>query len=114
MDLRRDDLEKKTVNILGTEYTVETDDGIIKYGADGFCYPYSNKIHIRPIENMLDDDNTKEEKERCYKETLSHECIHAYFRESGLYSYMKDELLVDWIAVQMPKMVKTFRELDIL
>lgn len=107
-------MEKKTVNILGTEYVIETDDGIIKDGADGFCYPYSNRIKIRPTENMLDDDNTKEEKERCFKETLSHEVIHAYFRESGLYSYMKDEVLVDWIAVQMPKMVKTFQELDIL
>lgn len=107
-------MEKKTVNILGMEYTIETDDEILKDGADGTCYPYSNRIKIRPQENMLCDDNTKEEKERCYKETLSHECIHAYFRESGLYSYMRDEALVDWIATQFPKMAKTFKELDIL
>ena len=107
-------MEKKTVNILGAEYTIEEKEEIIKQGADGFCYPYSNKILIRPPEYMLDDDNTKEEKERCYKEVLSHECIHAYFRESGLYNYGKDEVLVDWIAVQMPKMVKTFQELNIL
>lgn len=107
-------MDKKTVNILGTEYMIETDEEILKDGADGFCYPYSNKIKIRHQENMLNDENTKEEKERCYKETLSHECIHAYFRESGLYNYMKDEVLVDWIATQFPKMAKTFKELDIL
>lgn len=107
-------MEKKTVNILGTEYTIETDDKILKDGADGFCYPYSNRIKIRPQENILDDDNTTEEKKRCYKETLSHECIHAYFRESGLYNYMRDEVLVDWIATQFPKMAKTFQELNIL
>lgn len=107
-------MEKKTVNILGAEYAIEISPEIIKQDADGFCYPYSNKIKIRPSEDMLDDDNTKEEKERCFKESLSHECIHAYFRESGLYSYMRDETLVDWIAVQMPKIVKTFQELDIL
>lgn len=107
-------MEKKTVNILGAEYTIETDEGILKDNADGFCYPYSNRIKIRPRENLLGDDNTTEEKERCYKETLSHECIHAYFRESGLYSYMRDEVLVDWIATQFPKMAKTFQELDIL
>lgn len=107
-------MEKKTVNILGTEYMIETDDKILKDGADGFCYPYSNRIKIRPQENLLDDDNTTEEKERCYKETLSHECIHAYFRESGLYNYMRDEVLVDWIATQFPKMAKTFQELNIL
>lgn len=105
---------QKTVNILGTEYAIETDEEILKKGADGFCYPYSNRIKIRPQENLLDDDNTQEEKERCYKETLSHECIHAYFRESGLYEYMKDETLVDWIATQFPKMAKTFQELNIL
>ena len=63
---------------------------------------------------MLCDDNTKEEKERCYKESLSHECIHAYFRESGLYSYMSDEVLVDWIATQFPKMAQALKELDVL
>ena len=63
---------------------------------------------------MLDDDNSDEEKEKCFKETLSHECIHAYFRESGLSSYMGDETLVDWLATQIPKIVKTFQELNIL
>lgn len=87
---------------------------ILKDGADGVCYPYSNRIKIRPKENLLDEENTTEEKERCYKETLSHECIHAYFRESGFYNYMRDEVLVDWIATQFPKMAKTFQELDIL
>lgn len=105
---------RKTVNILGTEYTIETDTEITKENADGLCYPYSNKIRIKPQDEMLDDNNTKEEKERCFKEILSHECIHAYFRESGLYNYMKDEVLVDWIATQFPKMAKTFQELDIL
>ncbi len=107
-------MEKKTVNILGTQYTIEEEPEVIKENADGICYPYSNKIKIRPLKDMLDEDNTKEEKERCFKEALSHECVHAYFRESGLYNYMKDEVLVDWIAVQMPKMVKTFQELNIL
>lgn len=107
-------MENRKVNILGTEYTIKTSPEIIKQDADGFCYPYSNKIRIRPREDMLDDDNTKEEKERCFKETLSHECIHAYFRESGLEQYMRDEVLVDWIATQMPKIVKTLQELGVL
>lgn len=105
---------QKTVNILGAEYTIETDEEVIKENADGMCHPYSNRIRIRPKENFLNDGSTEEEKERCYKETLSHELVHAYFRESGLYSYMKDEVLVDWIAVQMPKMVNTFKKLNIL
>jgi len=51
-------MEKKTVNILGAEYTIETDEEILKDGADGICHPYSNRIRIRPKENMLGDGDT--------------------------------------------------------
>ena len=36
-------MEKKTVNILGADYTIETDEEILKDGADGICHPYSNR-----------------------------------------------------------------------
>ena len=39
---------KKTVNILGVDYVIETDDKVIKDGADGICHPYSNRIRVRP------------------------------------------------------------------
>ena len=39
---------------------------------------------------------------------LRHEIIHAFFRESGIgecmnWGYSTDEMLVDWMAIQIPK-----------
>lgn len=39
-----------------------------------------------------------------------HEIVHAFFGESGLKDYMHDETLVDWIAAQLPKMVKVMAQ----
>ena len=33
-------MEKKIVNILGAEYTIEIDDEILKDGADGISHPF--------------------------------------------------------------------------
>jgi hypothetical protein len=46
--------------------------------------------------------------------------IHAYLSESGLNSssngvdcWARNEEMVDWFAIQMPKIVKTFGELGV-
>lgn len=55
-----------------------------------------------------------------YTVSLRHEIIHAYLFESGLSTNWvhpemgHDETYVDWIAIQFPKMLKTFKELDCL
>ena len=56
------------------------------------------------------------------KETLRHEIIHAFFNESGLQdsankfdgAWSKNEEMIDWFAIQPPKIFKLFKELDIL
>lgn len=56
------------------------------------------------------------------KETLRHEIVHAFFNESGLcgnslqYSgaWSQNEELVDWIALQFPKLLKAFEEVGAL
>lgn len=43
-------------------------------------------------------------------EVLRHEIIHAYFNESGLcdeFEPSDNEILVDWLALKMPAMIKT-------
>jgi hypothetical protein len=55
-------------------------------------------------------------------ETLRHEIVHAFFNESGLRestnhfegAWCKNEELVDWIAIQFPKIHKVYAELGIL
>lgn len=107
-------MEKQTVNILGTEYTIEIDDTLEKSNMDGLCKEYDKQILIRNIGSMLCDDDSTETKKKRFNEVLRHEIVHAFFNEAGLEEYCNNEQLVDWVAVQFPKMQKIFQELDIL
>lgn len=53
-------------------------------------------------------------KQRRYNEVVRHEAIHAFFHESGLDGYSADEQLVDWLAMQFPKMYRLFKEHEVL
>lgn len=104
-----------TVNILGTEYQivfVELKDADI----DGDCDGTAHRIRVRS-----DNTNNVLNMEELQKTTLRHEIIHAFMFESGLgFSWQHpeqfghDETTVDWFARQFPKMLKVFRDLDIL
>lgn len=51
------------------------------------------------------------------KKVLRHEVIHAFLGESGLRNnsyWAENEEMVDWLAIQAPKIFKTFQELGIL
>ena len=115
----------KTVNILGTDYEIHFVDEFQEYlkevgeGADGLCNRHDRHIFIK---RYNDKDTTAEGSERCDKDTLRHEIIHAYLSESGLSanashcygSWAENEEMVDWFAIQSPKIYKTFMELDCL
>ena len=92
--------------ILGQAYTVEYQkekDNPKLEGADGICEPFSKRIILNAIEP---DKNTVDKLEDYMAKVFRHEIVHAFFSESGLKDYMHDETLVDWVAVQLPKMVK--------
>ena len=103
-----------TVNILGTEYSIRVDESLKNTSCDGLCKEYDKAITIRSIEAMLCEEDSMETKKIRYDQVLRHELIHAFFCEAGLDDYSSNEQLVDWIAIQFPKMLKTFQELDIL
>lgn len=106
------------INILGTDYEIveQTQEENPKLDdAHGLCEVLSKRI-------ILDKDMTKPSKQTLEKleiyknKVLRHEIIHALFFESGLHSnsdYADNEELVDWIAIQFPKMKKLFEELNI-
>ena len=114
------------INVLGTEYTIEfkSDEEVAKdmnanvgdYG--GYCGQFSHKIVISNLEHLHD---TEEVKKELQKENLRHEITHAFLNESGLgYDangtdcWAKNEEMVDWFAIQSPKIYKVFAELDLL
>ena len=101
----------KNISILGQEYEVNTAcDELNKTAKDGLCYEYDKRIEVRPSEFMLNDADSKELKEKRYEEVVRHESVHAFFSESGLDNYSMDETLVNWLAMQIPKINKAVDE----
>ena len=107
----------KKVNILGTEYTIEVktkaEDKWLK-DIDGYCDKTSKKIVVA----AEDEESQLEIYSEYQKKITRHEIIHAFLFESGLHENFKheqwghDETLVDWVAVQFPKMLKVFQEAE--
>lgn len=119
---------KKKVNVLGTVYTIEThkvseDEFMEKNHFAGYCAEEKKLIVIADItEKPYFDDMDEYEVETFRKRTLRHEIIHAFLNESGLSdsasvpacSWAKHEEMVDWIAIQFPKIQKVFEEVGCL
>lgn len=107
------------VTILGTCYTieqktVEEDSNLVN--ADAYTDSSTKKIVVN-VDMM--DGATIENPQAYYKKVMRHEVIHAFMEESGLaenakWEDMHHEQLVDWIAIQVPKMVEVFKDLDVL
>ena len=105
---------KDTVNILGTKYEIEkadenTDNERLS-GCNGYCDYYSKDI---VIVNWKRNPQSFGDIEAFNRRTLRHEIVHAFLAESGLRrncSWACEEEMVDWIAIQFPKMFKAFKE----
>lgn len=107
------------LNILGTEYTLEVvskaeDTYLEKY--DGYCDKTSKRIVVK----AKDDEDELDNYDVYLKKIKRHEIIHAFLFESGLHENFKhdtwghDETMIDWIAVQFPKLLKAFADADCL
>lgn len=121
-------MEKQTVNILGTEYRIEThkiseDETMKKNQWSGYCDEEQKLIVVADMtEKEYVDIDSAEAQERYRKKALRHEITHAFLNESGLsdcssvpsHGWAKYEEMVDWFAIQSPKIFKAFQELDIL
>lgn len=102
------------INILGTDYDIIVDKELQMTKNDGYCDKYSKEIRVRPITGMLNDSNNDELKRMRFEEVVRHEIVHAFLFESGLDEYSCDELFVDWIAIQLPKMASALKGLEVL
>lgn len=106
------------VNVLGTEYTILTkatasEYPILESRADGFCDFSTKKIIIA---EMKPDDYSMKDLVLYEKKVIRHELVHAFLYESGLdvnSDWARNEELVDWIALQSPKMSKAFKKAEV-
>lgn len=85
----------------------------------GVCNSLDKEIIVQDMNNELGKDgnlltmaSTEEGQARCEEiimnDTARHEIVHAFLKESGLGNEFDEasEVMVDWIALQLPKIVK--------
>jgi len=106
----------KEVVVLGATYQITITERDLAEMADhgeevaGTCSVYSNIIEIYSddFEEYVTEMEIREQMAKAHH-TLRHELIHALFIQSGLdYTYGDDECLVDFLAVQIPKIKEHF------
>lgn len=112
------------IDILGTKYTLRrVDSGKDEFMEEnrfcGYCADCSKEIVLLNLSSVPSwKKETEEVIRRKENETLRHEIIHAYLNESGLQwntfaeqkAWAKNEEMIDWIAIQFPKILKTCKE----
>lgn len=101
----------REIDVLGTKYMIkyggETAYPSLK-GNDGSCDTTSKVICI--LNEFEVSDDTVAHLRYLQDKVLRHEIIHAYLYESGLSSncyWAENEEIVDWFAIQLPKITKT-------
>lgn len=109
--------EPKVINVLGRDIQIlfrkESTDPKLKN-----CVGYFDSSKEWIVCKILEpDERSLEDLERYQKEVLRHEIIHAFLYESGLdacsgpsENWASNEEMVDWFAIQSPKIFKVFRE----
>ena len=100
------------VNVLGTTYSINKSNKIENLNLsnnDGYCDHSTKKI---VIDTFQDSPGSLEDLDEYEKQVIRHEVIHAFLFESGLdsCSWARNEEIVDWIAVQFPKLQKAFEQ----
>lgn len=116
------------IDILGTEYEIivkkySDEPSFEKDGINGYCDSLLKQIVYCEMKTYKGWEN--ESKEFCQSQerlTLRHEIVHAFFNESGLQdnalcygsSWPKNEEMVDWIALQGPKIYAAWQKANAL
>lgn len=112
----------KIVSVLGTNYGIyvdvpESEDDTLKH-----CSGYCDKTTKRVCVVDFNKDCNLGDKAEHQKYLLRHELVHALLFESGIGGDTvwdidgeeHPEHMVEWVAMQFPKMIKLFREADAL
>lgn len=116
------------IDILGTEYRIEThkvseDSYMEEKGLAGYCEEENKLIVVADMSEEKYFVGMDEKAQEIYrKKTLRHEIMHAFLNESGLSdssnrfdgAWAKNEEMVDWLAIQAPKIFFAFKKMNIL
>ena len=105
---------RQSANILGTEYKIVFVSTLKDRGGETDFY--TKTIKISEFEDAPELDLTSD-KQELQKHILRHELVHSFLFESGLNAnsngieaWANNEEMVDWIAIQMPKIMAVYEK----
>ena len=108
------------IDILGTEYTLivsqESEEPRLKE-CDGLCDETIKQLLVDSYSECRDDPTCKKNLAVQIRKNKRHEIIHAFLFESGLAEnsgWAQNEEMVDFFAIQFPKLLKAFEQADAL
>lgn len=115
---------KSKISVLGTEYRIEIhkvseDEYLENKQLSGYCCEESKLIVVADMSEKKYFDGMDENEQEIYRnKVLRHEIIHAFLNESGLSdsasipssAWAKHEEMIDWFAIQSPKIFAVFME----
>lgn len=111
------------INILSVEYEIQIrtqEDDHKLTTRSGYCDFTTKLIVIDDLEKQKSEDSVNN-LNYFHKKILRHEIIHAFLYESGLgvnshetSNWATNEEMVDWFAIQTPKIMKAFLDADCL
>lgn len=113
-------MKRSRVSVLGVEHVVlmrDSKEDPALSDQDGY---YDSSTHEIVVDTMEDDSPNMKKNIGKYRDAvIRHELIHAFLHESGLdvcstNEWAKNEEMVDWIAIQLPKIVAACKELGVL
>lgn len=113
-------MNTKTVNVLGTDYSVifanEREEPRL-CGMDGFCDDSAKEIYVDDTSKAAQSPDSKKDLAAYRNKVVRHELTHAMLSESGLQTesdWARNEEIVDWIAIQGPKLLKLWESAQCL
>lgn len=108
------------INVLGTEYTLtvcgESEDSRLA-GFDGLTDETTKELLVESYEKDRDDPACKKNLQVQINKVKRHEIIHAFLFESGLAEnseWAQNEEMIDFFAIQFPKLLEAFKAADAL
>lgn len=110
------------VDILGTKYEILK--GSVKKfphlkNCDGYTDTSIKRIVVLDMQTVEKDESRIADLDYYAKKVKRHEITHAFMYESGLSvnsadteQWATNEEMIDWFAIQAPKMYKAFKDAD--
>lgn len=110
------------INVLGVEYSIKESNQEKDPRLKECCGFYDETTKTIVVDDFIESANDpmcKDDLKHYKNKVIRHEIVHAFLQESGLAinstnGWAVNEEIVDWIAIQMPKIFEVCKQINVL